>query len=332
MEIDLLTELFLPFPLTTNDRMAGTDQRILDWVADMGCEKGSEDWMHAEKIQSSLMSAAAFPSASPERFDVVAKWVAWILLVDSVIDEGSHDLREVDSYLKSLLVLFEKLELPENPDIYHHMLLDIAKSCHKLGNQQWIKKFLLSMEHFHEGIKTEVRIRLQQDVPSVDKYIKLRTLTAGMYQAFDLIEFSNDAYLPLGVAYDPKFQEMRTLAVQITAWGNDLCSYQKEMEYNEITNLLNILKANRKVSLIESLKQAVIIHNDSVSRYLALEKELHKDYQDKSLELYCEGLRGWMKGALEWGLSSARYRDSQNKINLSEFNLKHLDFFASNDL
>ena len=189
----------------------------------------------------------------------------------------------------------------------HAMLRDIALGLQKLGERSWLNRFILSMQHFHEGCIEESVIRADESLPTLEDYIDLRTSTAGMYQAFDLIEFANQSYLPLRIVYNIDFCRLRTLAVQITAWGNDFCSYTKEMNFAEVTNLLNIIMAHEDCSLEAAVDIAATLHNNQVDEYAELEKSLKGKFNIEVFHQYCACLQGWMKGALEWGKMSPRY-------------------------
>jgi 5-epi-alpha-selinene synthase len=60
------------------------------------------------------------------------------------------------------------------------------------------------------------------------------------------------------------------------------------------------------------LNQAVELHNAEMHRFLALEHGLFQLglAHDEHLERYVHGLRSWIRGNIDWSVTTRRYQDN----------------------
>jgi 5-epi-alpha-selinene synthase len=99
------------------------------------------------------------------------------------------------------------------------------------------------------------------------------------------------------------------MANNLISWCNDLVSLEKEMRVGDVHNLVVVLQHHHQISLQQAIHMAIEQHNAEMKAYLELEPQVPSFGPDidPQVQLYLRGLRHWMRGNLDWGLTAKRY-------------------------
>ena len=104
----------------------------------------------------------------------------------------------------------------------------------------------------------------------------------------------------------PKLEELTCRSV---GWANDIFTYEKEVKYGEVHNLVLVLMDESSLALSEAIQRAAAIHDKEVRSFLAAQAELEPVVQNhEGLDAYVGILRQWIRGHLDWAKETGRYR------------------------
>ena len=80
--ISHIDKLKIPFKSVLHPHRHKIDPMINSWVSSLNRNNETKLWSNTQLLKSSLMTAYAYPFAGKPQLEIVAKWIAWILLVD----------------------------------------------------------------------------------------------------------------------------------------------------------------------------------------------------------------------------------------------------------
>ncbi|MEU5191759.1 hypothetical protein AB0G83_32170 [Streptomyces klenkii] len=110
---------------------------------------------------------------------------------------------------------------------------------------------------------------------------------------------------------------LQDISAALVGWCNDIVSYNKEafreqhFGFPGIQNLVPVLAHERGCSMDEAARQAVVMHDTAMHRMAELSEQVRRQ-AGPGLSRYVEGLCQWVRGSLEWHLTTDRYADPNN--------------------
>jgi Trk K+ transport system NAD-binding subunit len=110
----------------------------------------------------------------------------------------------------------------------------------------------------------------------------------------------------------PLGAELFAAADRVVCWANDLYSLNKEVQENDVHNLVLSLQAAHGLGLEEALARAAAMHDAQVERFLrARERVLALEGPERSALLeIADALQARMAGNSSWSERSIRYSAS----------------------
>ena len=204
----------------------------------------------------------------------------------------------------------DKLTSIDNSLFY--ALQDVCQRLSFYVNKEWILRLTKDIDDCFYGLIWETKNIKLGITPSIQEYIRMRPLTGMIYILFNFIEVANLSIMPTIFFENKIVKASKLLANNFICWSNDLVSYEKEMKRNNNHNLVLIFNKRYNLTIDDAVKKTTEMCNAQAkalncleSRSLSCQKSL-----TTQIKSYLYSLGIWMRGHLEWSLTSKRYNNS----------------------
>jgi germacradienol/geosmin synthase len=332
-----LPALYQPFPLRISPHVESVRRHAVDWAEQMGFLRpdpalpGSGLWNRRqfEGFDFGPCSAAIDPEATPEELDASTDWLAWGTYGDdyypAVFGRGRHLGAAIAQHNR--LIEFMPLDLGATPVPANPIELGLADLWRRTAagfDERARAEFRLSVEDMLEGWLWELHQEGQNRVPDPVDYVEMRRQTFGADMTMSLARLRAGRGIPVGVWKSGPLQAMELSAMDALGLLNDLCSYQKEIEYegqliNGVVVVEEYLGCGRDeaVAVVAALANARLEQFEMVgaTELPGLIEDFGLDEEGrKALEAYVEGMRNWVAAVQYWHLDvTDRYREGTLK-------------------
>jgi hypothetical protein len=183
----------------------------------------------------------------------------------------------------------------------------------------WRRRFAAHVTEYLRACGWEAANRARRRVPPPGEFIPARRRAGAIWPSLDLLEFVTRRPLPEIVYEDMLFTELRTAAADVVCWTDDVLTVEKERARGDVHNLALVLENATGCPPAVALDR-VTVHiglriADFVSRARHLPGTLDALRVDEPARQaamsHVDGLRHWMRGHLDWGLDTVRYRGAE---------------------
>jgi hypothetical protein len=131
-----------------------------------------------------------------------------------------------------------------------------------------------------------------------------------------LLDVADGYELPAAQLEHPAIWALNEMVCTIVGWDNDLLTYHKEvLRGGADHNLITVLQHAYGYPADEAVSQAVAMRDRVLCLFLRLRDHV-ADGADLNLRRYLAGLSSWVRGHLDWGMATARYRNPENPADL----------------
>lgn len=310
-----LPELRCPFPARVNRYAEMAHRHTLEWVRRFGLVTDKNALRRLEASRFGWLAARAYPNAAAEELMLVSDWNTWLFIRDDQCDETGIDkdpARLTAVHERLLGILMGRPCSPEDGAL-GKALDDLWSRMRAKATLSWEARFINSVEEYFESSAWEANNRARGICPDVATYTKMRPYTGGLYTDIELIEITEQITLPLEIRKHPTIEQLALMTNNVVCWSNDIISLTKELEQQDVHNLVIALRQDDGLELQEAVDRAVEMYHAEVSNFIALEKRLPEfsSCHAQAVHRYLEVLRSWMRGNLDWAYESARYQTAQ---------------------
>ncbi|KAL4969894.1 terpene synthase family protein [Aspergillus stella-maris] len=146
------------------------------------------------------------------------------------------------------------------------------------------------------------------DIPSLDKYWERRELTAAVYSVMALIPFAHGFDIKKEDVEDDNMMLLWKHASYLVHITNDMFSFRKEFNDNQLENLIPITMAHTGLTANQTMQLAYHICLTEVDGFNSRAKALRKSsgYSTKT-ESLIRGCEDVYMGLIHWSYSGQRY-------------------------
>jgi hypothetical protein len=317
-----LSELVRDFPLPRTP--VGTwyheaEAHTREWVRRTGIVRSDGARSHFNSISAGRLAACVYPFALPETREAVTDWFSWLFVLDDQCDEGpaGRDPSALDVLLRPIWsVLSASGALRTGSDSpLAEALADLCERIRPTVPAVWWARFVGHLEEYLVGCHWEATNRTQGTVPLLDEYPANRRAAGAIMPSLDLMEFAAGEFLPDSVYADADYRRAVTAAADVVCWTDDVATVAKERARGDVHNLVIVLAhGDVRRDWNRAEMTATAMFEERLNEFLDAERVLlapgptvdaHRDQVARNVA----GLRAWMRGHLEWGLETARYRE-----------------------
>jgi Terpene synthase family 2, C-terminal metal binding len=293
----------------------------LQWARKFGLIPSEQALVKIEAIQIEQMAAAVYPEASKQVLALCTDLLLWFFISDDQYDEralGADPMRMEQITNDFMQVLRRGVTISENPSPLSRALMDLRNRVHVQVPAAWYARFVADMELYFQGCLTESKDRASGYTPEFEEYRTIRRASVGTYPCFDLIELSLGIFLPDPLEDSPLLTLLRDVSTDIVAWVNDVVSYPKESAHSDPHNLVSVLITECGISLADSVKKTVELHNEQMLQFERLASEFLSNKPPVWAPRYIEALRSWMRGVFDWSFQSGRYSNDYVRLSMQD--------------
>jgi hypothetical protein len=312
----VFSKLMLPWPARRNPCARRQARAAADLLVGVGLITDDPADRGARRFEGVVvLDPYVYPCASLERLLVAGAFSHWLFFLDDQYDDHPELGRNPLEVRRIMERYFEALStgrLPASPTAFARFTVYLRRRLEVACPPGWMERFLRNVyAYLFEGSLRTVEHWAQDRVPSTEDYLAIRMHDSAVFPAVDMIEIAAGLRLPPEVLDHPSIIEMRQLTVRHTAYVNDLFSYQKEVLWSGTPcNLVRVLMHNESLSFEDAVREVVAMVNHDVQRFIDLERGLpgFEPVIADEVAAYLTGMKDWMRGNVEFSLTSSRYR------------------------
>jgi 5-epi-alpha-selinene synthase len=309
LEAIQLPELWCPFPSRISPDAEAVHTGTCDWLERFGLGDGKK-LPRNFVTDVSYLAARYHPDLSYTKLQLVSDWYTWFFYQDDLYHEtrlGSLP-DQLDS-LHSRLLSILRGATPASHDVpLVHALYELWQRWHQLASPAWLNHFTYHISEFLAAMAWEATNRLHGVPPSLTAYLRLRPITGGLAIEQLIAELTENVVFPSDVVAYPVWQHLRLLADHAVCWLNDLVSLNKELQQNDIHNLVLVLQHEYQIPLKEAVQRAAAMHDSTIAAFIELASKLPACDELADLQRYVEILQVRIRGNYDWTYEARRYQ------------------------
>jgi hypothetical protein len=251
------------------------------------------------------------PRGLPDRMQLTADLYLWYHAFDDAAGDAQEDARSLSGLITLVVELCQVLNNPESDlarDPFTAGLADICQRIARIAEREQYAEWLAALESYLIHEVSEASWREQNYVPSLAEY--------AVYCVDGRAAMSSMLLVPIICGYrvpDDQMARLRgllRLTCLMAGCDNDLYSLPKEANQPGHVSLPKIIAHQTGCDLQEALSLTMAVRDLVMREFVDLGAELMATLPEVGAR-FAEDLLSWIRGQLEWGLSSARFAHPQ---------------------
>ncbi|KAI1452102.1 terpenoid synthase [Annulohypoxylon moriforme] len=274
-----------------------------------------------------------YPDAEWPELEIAAAYSVWIFVWDDEVDAGDTDVSNDEElsrayYKKSLSTIHNLLGLDPSEEgkeqvfedeksLHPNMTLfaDVGRGMRGATDRIQRERFYRELENFMVQVGVEHVHRMRGSIPTVDKYIEIRSGSVGCAPQIAITDTMLKVRLPESIMESPAMRALWKETVVICFVLNDIYSVQKEIAQASLLNLVPVMFKNcdpTKQTLDTVTQDIEVMLRDSMKGFedaaASLTEMTSDDEQvSKDTQSFIKWSRYFITGVLQWSLESRRY-------------------------
>jgi hypothetical protein len=307
-----LPTISLPFPSRINAHVEVVHEHTLAWSTQFGLVQKESARRRYLASRFAWLTARAYPAVGGEELRLLDGWLTWLFLFDDQFDEClvGKEAERVQAILDDhRAILADPTVAPCHQRPAAAALADLCSRTFARASDLWRQRFTGHFARYFATYTWSVVNTALGRVPALDDYIERRRHSGGMTMAIDLIELAEHIALPAALLASPEFQTLARATNDVVCWSNDLFSLEKELARGDVNNLVVVLRSDGGLTLQQALDRAGEMLNEAVGEFEQTERALpvFGPKLARAVRVYLCDLKAWMRGNLDWSLSTGRY-------------------------
>ncbi len=287
------------------------ENETISWMSNLKLIKNKKTLKQTLDMEPRHYAGYTHSMAAYEHALMYCKYITMWLLWDDDCVEIADDVNQV---APPLLALAGELTNSEENIGYYEAFLHIGNEYERLGaSKNWRKRFSEKMLEWAKYAIEEEKIRNNIEHHSFEDALKLRSFTVGIRPNTLPLERAVGIEILDEILIDPEYEELLDNAARICCIVNDIVSVPKDLNNKQIySNLVLYYKHLNKISLNDSFRALIEIHNHSVLRFDSLANSLLSKVKStfhERLSTYLYHLRYMDSGFGFWHQDCARYQN-----------------------
>lgn len=278
MNTKVLSLFRYPFP-TLKNPFADALQEITDnqWI------DGEYLWLYKndpatrekyKKTKTAHIASQWFPTTSQERLTPVCRFMLWTLFNDDKYEEGTPEqIRFIQQ--QSLSILKGNISAEESGIPLGGLLTTLRQELLQFIPKESVQRFILALNRYFSGLEQELSFKMKKTFPSIEECIAIREDSLCLYPFLELTDLETKIPLPAEINEHPVLQRLRSLAVRMMVYFNEVQSVIKDEATDSIYyNVVKAIQYNKQLSLEEACLEDLRIHNEELEEFLRLQHSL----------------------------------------------------------
>lgn len=313
MNTIIIPRLYCPFVSDINPHTDTALQHTNEWVTKFE--------LYSEKVfgkyledNTSYLTGRFYPGADREQLCIANDLFALLFIVDDLLDNQLEKAKLIQKEEALLRFIDEVAAITNDNKSYQgdfpvlNALSDIWLRLERISTTAWRDFFAKSLKNLFAAAVWEFHNAGNGKIPDVDQYLRLRQYLGAARVATDLIEPTEQIFLPTHVLEHPSIQSLIELSCNAICISNDLFSLSKEQAHGDAHNLVTVLQQAKGITQEETIVQAAEIHDEQVRKFISLSGQLpaFDKATDAEVQRYIHVLRMQMAGNIAWSSSETK--------------------------
>ncbi|KAH7324543.1 isoprenoid synthase domain-containing protein [Stachybotrys elegans] len=329
-----LRETFADWPIGINQHLERLQCLVDKTLEDV--VKNKRKLQALKRADFALLIALWYPDAAWEEIEIATYYSLWIFIWDDEVDAGDTSVstdeklahaysRQSQNFVHQVLSLnhgagnqsIVDSALP-HANIHPNMRLfaEVGAALKAGTDLVQRRRFYNELSYFMIQVGIEHSYRLNGIIPSVDKYLEIRSGSVGCAPQIAITDFMLKVRLPEAIMESAAMKTLWKETVVICLILNDVYSAQKEIAQGSLFNLIPVLFENLDgderrpdaviAQVMELLKTSMCNFETAAVTLtkLAAEGNAQVDQDTAAFIMWC---RYFITGVLDWSLKSKRY-------------------------
>ena len=272
-------------------------------------------WMNKTGIDAPQVAAAEIgrlvaltaSGALPERFQTAVDLNLWYHAFDDYGDASSP--AQMGAYEDRVVRLVHILDSPQAStldDPFARALADVRRRIAAFATPAQLAEWVSGVQNYLMYELWEKNNRAAGRTPSLEDYTTYCVQGRAARPSMSLLAPLAGFEAPTG---HPDLLALTQISCLIATWDNDIYSFPKErFEPDHQHNLLNVLAHCAGASPRGVLPRAVAMRDRAMVLFLRLSERVAA-CQPPGAARYAEALGTWLRGQIEWAMTSRRFAD-----------------------
>ena len=309
----------IPFGVAINPDLDRARAQHSEWIEKAGLIPDTEARKVYKATDFPRLVAYTYPSASGPQLDLITNLMGWSFILDNSLDKPGilqaspeNTAHALSSYRKVLYGC--SCETPDVPLVTAWRKL--LRCVHERSSEDLKAQHRTHWELLFEGFQREAENNARGYVPNFNEYLELRRAAGGVEICLDWAEAIGGFEVLSSVHQDPNFLRLREDADDIVSMTNDIFSVRKEYKCGNTDNVVLVLAKQEQYTWKEAIGITQDLIKKSLGHFQVTEAEFLQSScftnltpQNMSNALkFLDAMKHWMRGSLEWHLTSPRYK------------------------
>jgi 5-epi-alpha-selinene synthase len=303
----VLPVLARPFPPLDRDTDS-LQRNTLAWLKAFDVAPAETLYRWVAAVQPGWLAGHMQRSNDAARLQIVSDWTFWMFLHDDHCDTsaaGRHPRYLIDLHQRLLGVLAG--DAPQRQDgALAALLADLRDRLTFAAGENALLRFADATDRYFAATRWEAANRASGTTPDLETYERMRLLTSGLPVHTVLLQ----ALDGVPVSDHPLAKALYAAADRAVCWANDIYSLNKEVQEEDVHNLVVALQSSHHLGLDAALGRAARMHDEQVARYQQLRASIDDEEgpEREALEGIAQALEARMGANVAWSERCSRYR------------------------
>ncbi|MFE8978716.1 hypothetical protein ACFYM7_35640 [Streptomyces cyaneofuscatus] len=311
--------IWCPFPISVHPDVEGLNDDLVAWARNFSLIRSPKHEQQVRHADFGAFAARVHPDAQDLR--LLAQWYLSAWLLDDLLDEEDiATSKEATNLIAAELrdQFCVDLEPPSSsilPNPLASAYSDLWRRTAPTMSREWHGRFL---SHHRDYIAATVRDAQNYRGRPFDlgNYIHRRRINSWGQSALDLIEVAGREEVHSDVTNSDLYRSLRTAAVDVMSWTNDIFSYRREDAHGNRDNLVAALKSSQSLTWPEAVQTAIAMTETETKNFIRACEDLQETrpfytvppQKWRTVTQNLNAIGRWLAGSLDWHRSSGRYR------------------------
>lgn len=278
----------------------------LNWLFDFNI-LNSRNIKNFKKGKYTVFGSYMYPDAGTLELRLANDFVVWLFIFDDYIDENfSESVENIIQTINNLKNLINNNQL--QPILSYNDIIKLFKDWYerykKSAELLYVDDFKNCFINYLNACLNELQLKQQQNILKFEEYMLIRRDLGAIRPCFNMIKYMIKLN-SLNFTYEENIiiQQLSDYATDHVIFVNDIISYKKENNNNDVSNLIIIYVKKYNLTLKDAFNKTCFEANQTLNSL----KYVKNNTNNKNIIKYAEWLEKWIMGHIEWCKISNRF-------------------------
>lgn len=316
-----ISALSCPFAPGLNSDVRQMNEAGLSWISRYRMFSEVE-WRRYVAMQPGYLPGHVMPNAPMGPGLLAASnLLFWLWAYDDLECDEVQGRTSVEAHIARLYDLGRIVETPtivSSRDPFVASLSDLRRQVDGAASPMQAARWASAMQAYFLANTAVAIHNVRGTLPDLDSYVAQRIHSGAVKPALMLLDVAEGCEVPARDMESLDVWALNEMVCTLVGWDNDLLTYHKELARGGVDhNLLTVLAESLGCPVSDALPVAIDMRERVMRLYLKLYKQAYTT-AGSELRRYLRGLSSWIRGHLDWGLHTVRYRDLDAGAELPE--------------